>query len=282
MPQLQICRMRPVRVVPLVLAIVGACARADKPAPDSVAQSGVASEDTRWVEELGPIFAIPGDTDHTAIVLFPSSPAEQASVALLRTAGDSTTAARIRITPDSGVCDAATASFSTAGPSGWTVAFTPSVTAIRLDSIESLSPADSAALTTDVNRLASAVPNARESRFTGLPFGVLAAHRFSLDGSTVVIARVARRIPQEATPLEERTFMIGERSASSPFALKYSLRSSGAEDVVEHFALLAVVRAADKPFVVIESERESGPRYEIVERAPTGTWQLRWSKTLGC
>lgn len=264
------------------LAIVGACSRADKPAPDSVAPVGVADEDARWVAELGPIFAIPGDSDHAAIVLFPSSPAEQANVALLRTAGDSTTAARIRIAPDSGVCDAASGSLSNSVLSGWTVALAPTVTAIRLDSIESLLPADSAALTADVARLASAVPAEKESRFTGLPFAVLAAHRFSLDGSTVVMARVARRIPQEATPLEERTFMIGERSASSPYALNYSLRSGGAEDVVEHFALLAAVRAADKLFVVIESEREFGSRYEIVERGPTGTWRLRWSRTLGC
>ena len=131
-------------------------------------------------------------------------------------------------------------------------------------------------------RLASAVPSEKESRFTGLPFAVLAAHRFSVDADTIVIARVARRIPQEATPLEERTLVVGERSAASPYVVKYSLRSAGAEDVVEHFALLAAVRAAGKSFVVIERERDAGSRYEIVERAPGGAWQLRWSRTLGC
>lgn len=276
--------MQASRLVSLIVAltIVAACRRADKPAPDSVAQTSVANEDARFIEELGSIFAIAGDSDHAAIVLFPATPAEQADVALLRTAGDSTTTTRIRIAPDSGVCDAAAANLSTSGPSGWTVAVAPTVSAIRLDSIESLSPADSAALAADVARLASAARSDKESRFTGLPFAVLAAHRFSIDGSTVVVARVARRIPQEASPLEERTFMIGERSVSNPYALKYSLRSTGAEDTVEHFALLAVLRAAGKPFVVIESERESGSRYEIVGRGPTGAWQLRWSKTLGC
>jgi hypothetical protein len=274
--------MKAARVAPLVFAIVSACTRADKPAPDSVAQSGAANEETSWVQELGPIFAIPGDNDHAAIVLFPSAPAEQSNVVLFRSGGDSMTAARMRIAPDSGVCDAATASFAAPGPSGWTFAFAPSVKAVRLDSIESLSAADSAALAADVARLASAAPSEKDSRFNGLPFAVLAAHRVSLDGSTVIIARVARRIPQEATPLEERTFMIGERSASGPYALRYSLRSTGPEDSVEHFALLGMVQAAGRPFVIIESERDAGSRYEIVERAPTGVWQLRWSKTLGC
>ena len=276
--------MKAIGVVALLanLAVAGACNRADKPAPDSVAHTGATAEDARWVDELGPILAIPGDSDHAAIVLFPTAPSEQVSVALMRTAGDSTAAARLTVAADSGVCDAAAGRVSASGPSGWTVALAPSVTAIRLDSIESLSPSDSATLAADVARLASAVPSDKESRFNGLPFAVLAAHRFSLDGSTVIIARVARRIPQEATPLEERTFIVGERGASDPFAVRYSLRSAGAEDTVEHFALLAAVRAAGKVFVVIESEREAGSRYEIVERAPAGAWQLRWSKTLGC
>jgi len=276
--------MKAIGVIALLaeLSLLGACNRADKPAPDSVAQPGVATEDTRWVDELGPILAIRGDSDHAAIVLFPSAPSEQASVALIRTAGDSTAAARLTVASDSGVCDAAAGRVSVSGPSGWTVALAPGVTAIRLDSIESLSPSDSAALAADVARLASAVPSDKESRFTGLPFAVLAAHRVALDGSTVIIARVARRIPQEATPLEEQTFIVGERSASGPFAVRYSLRSAGAEDTVEHFALLAALRAAGKAFIVIESERDAGSRYEIVERAPAGAWQLRWSRTLGC
>ncbi len=273
---------RRVLVLLVGLSVAVACNRADKPAPDSAIPGGVASEDARWVGELGPILAIPGDSDRAAIVLFPSAPADQASVALVRSAGDSTTTSRITIAADSGVCDAAAGRVSSSGPSGWTLAVAPTVTAIRLDSIENLSSADSAALAADVARLASAVPSEKESRFTGLPFAVLAAHRFQVDKNTVIIARVARRIPQEATPLEERTLVVGERSASGPFAVRYSLRSAGAEDVVEHFVLLAAVRAGAKQFVVIESEREAGSRYEIVERVPTGAWQLRWSKMLGC
>jgi len=229
------------------------------------------------------MLAIPGDSDNTAVVLVPAEPADSAtSVNLLRTAGDSSAIARV-MPSDTQVCgDAPGAQLSARGPSGWTVAFSPVVATVRLDSIENATPADSSAFAAEVSRLASAVESDRESRFTGLPFAVLAAHRATIGGKSLVIARVARRIPQEATPLEERTLLIGERAGSSPYDLKYSLRSTGAEDTVEHYLLLAVVRASDKHFVVIESERETGSRYEVLERSSEGSWKLRWSRTLIC
>ena len=274
-------------LLPIVLAVLVSCDRAAKAPADSVAQTGVPEEDeatTPWVSELGPVLAVHGDSDNTAVVLFPSAPAARTDVSLLRTAGDSSRSARIiAAESDSAICgEASGARLSAPGPAGWTLAFAPSVTALRLDSIESLSPADSASLAADLARIASAVPSDKESRFTGLPFAVIAAHRFSGDSSTVIVGRVARRIPQEATPLEERTFVVAERSGSDPFSLKYSLRSAGNEDAVEHFLLLAIVRAAGKTFVVLESERETAVRYEIIERTATGPWRLRWSRTLSC
>ena len=236
-----------------------------------------------WIPELGAVFAVPGDSDNSAIVLVPADPAEgQIGVSLFRTGGDSSITAQIA-PGDTQVCgDAAAAHVSATGPAGWTVAFAPSVVPVRLDSIGGASAGDSSALAANVARLASAVPNDRESRFAGLPFAVLAAHRLTLAGSSVVIARVARRIPQEAKPMEERTLVIGERSGAEPFTLEYSLRAAGAEDSVEHHLLLGAVRAGDKHFVIIEVERESGSRYEILERASNGVWQLRWSRTLSC
>lgn len=267
----------------LVLSV--SCDRAAKPAADSVAQTG-APEDatTPWVSELGPVLAVHGDSDNTAVVLFPSDPAARIDVSLLRTAGDSSRAARIIAAEgDSAICgDASVARLSAAGPAGWTLALAPSVTAVRLDSIENLSPADSASLAAHVARVASAVPSDVESRFTGLPFAVLAAHRFSTDNNTVVVARVARRIPQEAAPVEERTFLVAERAGAAAFELKYSRRSAGDEDAVQHFMLLAVVRGAGKTFVVLESESEAATRYEIIERTASGPWRLRWSRTLSC
>lgn len=266
----------------IAFAAIVACGKEAPPRSDSVAQSGASSSDVPWVPELGPVFAVPGDSENTAIVLFAASPDSASDVALMRTAGDSS--AGSRITPSElQVCgDVPTAHVTSPGPTGWTIALAPGAAMLRADSIETLSAADSSALAADVARLASAVPNGVESRFTGLPFAVLTAHRVSMDGVTIVIARVARRIPQEATPLEERTILIGERRAAGPFALKYSRRSSGAEDVVDHFALLGAVRARGKHFVITEGERETGSRYEILERSAAGGWQIRWARVLSC
>lgn len=273
------------RVVRLALsaATLTACERAAKPPADSVAQSGTATEDVQWVTELGPLLGIPGDSESTAILLAPVTPNAPFEAALIRTAGDSTSSARMTVTdPELHACgDAPVARVSGAGPAGWTIALAPTTTALKLDSIESIPAADSANLAADVARLASAVATEKESRFAGLPFAVLAAHRARIAGNTVVVGRAVRRIPQEATPLEERTLVIGEQAGADPFALEYSLRSSGAEDTVEHYLLLAVVRAGEKHFIIIESARDGGSRYEILERA-AGSWRLRWSRTLSC
>lgn len=265
---------------PALMAL--ACGKEPQPRTDSVAQSGAAGTDAKWVAELGPMLAIPGDSEHTAIVLFPHSPEDSSDVALMRTAGDSSVTARL-VPTELQVCgDAATARLSSNGPDGWSVALAGGATTVRMDSIESLSAADSAALAADVARLASTVPNDAESRFAGLPFGVLAAHRMSVAGTSIVVARVARRIPQEATPLEERTILIGDRSADGPLVLRFSRRSSGAEDAVDHFALLAAVRSGEKVFVILESERGEGSRYDILERSASGSWTTRWSRALTC
>jgi hypothetical protein len=273
------------RVACLALsAALAACDRAATPAADSVAQSGETTEDAQWVPELGPMLAIHGDSDNTAIVLFPSVPDSAAfDAALIRPGGDSTTTGRMTLVdPEMHACgEAPVARVSVSGPAGWTIALAPAVTVLRPDSIEGLSPADSAALAAQVSRLASAVASDKESRFAGLPFAVLAAHRVRIGGNSVVVGRAVRRIPQEAAPLEERTLVIGEQAGTEPFALKYSLRSAGAEDTVEHYLLLAAVRAGDKHFIVLESERDGGSRYEILERA-AGAWQLRWTRALGC
>ena len=278
------CLMK-ARVLCIVLsaAALVSCERGAKPPADSVAQSGAATEDSQWVSELGPMLAIHGDSDNTAIVLAPSEPSSAFEAALFRPGGDSTATGRMTLVePEMHACgEAPVARVSMSGPAGWTIALAPSVVALKPDSIESMSAADSSALAADVARLASAVATDKESRFAGLPFAVLAAHRVHIGNSTVVIGRAARRIPQEAAPLEERTLVVGERSGTEPFALEYYLRSAGAEDTVEHYLLLAVVRAGEKHFIVLESARDGGSRYEILERA-AGAWQLRWSRVLSC
>ena len=275
------------RFILLTLGVtaIAACERGSTPAVDSVALATPPDVDAPWVPELGPLFAIHGDSDGTAILLVPPAPGSLAQDAtLFRTAGDSVATARVTIPdPDMRACgDAPVARLSATGPSGWTIAFAPGVSALKLDSIERLSPADSLALAADVSRLASGLRSGAESRFSGLPFAVLGAHRVLLGGQTIIVGRVARRIPQEATPLEERTLVVGEQAPDGRVSLKYSLRSAGAEDSVEHHLLLGAVQAGDMQFFVLESERDTGTRYEILERSANGTWRLRWSRALSC
>lgn len=266
-----------------LVATISACDRSSRTPADSVAQPATTSDDRQWVTELGPLLAIPGDSENSAILLVPSTPAQQLDAVVLRTAGDSSRMGRLRLLgADAQVCDdASLATISGAAP-GWTLAVSPGITPMKLDSIETLSPSDSALLAADVARLASAVSHDDESRFSGLPFAVLAAHRLQIDGISVVVGHSARRIPQEAAPQEERTLVVGERAGRNPFALKYSLRSAGAEDAVAHYGVLGALRAADKTFLVIESERENETRYEILERDASGAWRLRWSRALSC
>ena len=63
-----------------------------------------------------------------------------------------------------------------------------------------------------------------------MPFVVRSLWRFKLpNGIPVVVAGVTRQLNQEATPLQEYTFLVAEQSASdSSYSTKYSERIYGA------------------------------------------------------
>ena len=156
---------------------------------------------------------------------------------------------------------------------------------LRTDSIEALSSADSARLAADLARLASALTTQPGSRFTGLPFAVLGAHRFESDERQYLVGHLVRRLNQEAAPREERTFVIAERPAATrgePYVVTYSQRSEGSEDTAEHFEVLAVMRGTDSPLLLLARDQLSKTTYEILERSADGTWRTRWSRTLDC
>jgi hypothetical protein len=140
-------------------------------------------------------------------------------------------------------------------------------------------------LAADLARLASGLATQPGSRFTGLPFAVLGAHRFASDGRQYLVGHLVRRLNQEAAPGEERTFVIAERSAATPgepYIVTHSQRSEGSEDTAEHFELLAVVRGTEAPLLLLARDQLSKTTYEILERNPDGTWRTRWSRTLAC
>ena len=150
----------------------------------------------------------------------------------------------------------------------------------------SLSAGDSARLAADLSRMASAAAANARSRFTGLPFAVIAAQRLTADDRELLIGHLARRLPQEAAPLEERTLLIAERPASaSPgdrFDLAYSRRSDGTEDTVEHFEILAALHGRRGVLLLLARDQLSQTTYELLERTADGRWRARWSRTLTC
>lgn len=179
-------------------------------------------------------------------------------------------------------------------PTQWLVGFARGAAQpVALDSIEALSPADSARLAADAARLASRIPNDTAVAFAGLPFFVRTAYRFRLaDSTTVLVADVTRRIGQEADPREQHVFLVAERTAAAaadpaadPWRLGWFSRTSGPEDETEMRELLAVAQlgGARVPTLVLGVTYEEGSSYALVTRGADGAWRERWSSAYtGC
>jgi len=290
--------MRPLRLLAAAVATIAsidACARGDAPRQrDSASETtttGALPATTRasdWDAEIGGLLLVPSDSDNSAVVLFPTQGDDDVSitsgVTLLSAAGDTAHATVTRT--DSLECGDAPMVRLTGAPAGaWTVGtIGRSAPVIRMDSIESLPPADSARLAAEISRLASALPMPDSSRFGGLPFAVVAARRFDVDGRQYVAAHLARRLNQEAQPLEERTFVIAERPSGSTerYAVSYYLRSEGNEDTAQHFDVLAAMRGRESLLLLIARDQLSSTKYELLMRDASGAWRARWTRVLSC
>jgi hypothetical protein len=182
---------------------------------------------------------------------------------------------------DTSVC--ATATLSAAPPPrAWNVGFIGGVVSpIAMDSLGALAPADSSTLTVGLNRLASALPNDSAGRFNGLPFVVRSIWRFSTpQGTQFVAGTLSRSINQEATPLQERTLLVAERSPSdSSLTTVYSERSYGDEETIETREVIAAVLLGGSRNVAIILSRDFGDAvsYALIERGDDGKWRLRWN-----
>jgi hypothetical protein len=165
-------------------------------------------------------------------------------------------------------------------PRPWSVGFVGGVIApVALDSIASLSPADSASLVVGVTRLASLLPNDTAGRFVGLPFVVRSLWRFRTEGTTVVIATLARQVNQEASPLQEHTLLIAEQPANdTTLSTSYFERSFGEEETVESYDVLAAatIGASQTPAVIVTRDYGDGTAYGLIERNDNGRWSPRW------
>jgi hypothetical protein len=277
-------------VAAIVTVLIFACGRSDvPPARDSArpiagASTSAARGSANWLPELGAALLVPSDSDSSAILLYPDDVADlrRDAVTVVDAAGD-TSAARVDTASDQQCGDAPIVRIAGA-PSSWSAGFVGlSAPPVRMDSIESLAPRDSARLATDIARLASGIPTAATSDFRGLPFAVAAAHQLHWRDHDVLLAHLVRRLNQEASPREERTLLIAERAASqTPFAVVFSQRSEGSEETAEHFDVLAALRVGDSLVILIARDQDARTQYDLLERTAAAGWRTRWSRKVGC
>jgi hypothetical protein len=240
-----------------------------------------------WAPAFGTMLLVPSDTDNTAIVVYPDAHAgigDSIRLSLFTVGGEVAVPNVIVRGADSLECGGAPVVHLSGGAFGaWAIGVTATSRLLRSDSLESLAPRDSAQLVATLARLASTITAREETRFNALPFSVLRARRFAAGGTRVVAAHLVRKLPQEASPLEEHTFLIAERPLSSDsLLLRFHQRSEGTEETADHFEILAAAAAEAVTLLLVARDNSSGTQYQILERSPTGSWRVRWTRPLGC
>lgn len=288
--------VRPRAVFVLAIAVTAlGCERADPrpPVVDTPAQAQAQPEADappawtgEWASGFGDILLVPSDTDNTAILVYPEAIAEAAAAGPvdLISAGGEVSARGVAITGlDSLECGGApVVRLSSATFGTWSIGVRATRGLLRGDSIEALPRRDSAQLVMRLARMASGIEADEATRFTGLPFSVVRARAWTIGQTRIVAAHLARKLPQEASPLEEHTFVIAERTVSSDsLALRYSQRSEGTEETAEHFEVLSAV-SGPTTLLLVARDNTTGTRYEILERSPAGVWRVRWARPLSC
>jgi hypothetical protein len=172
----------------------------------------------------------------------------------------------------------------------WSIGFVHArVSAIAIDSIESMSRADSARLVIEIARLASALPDDSAEAFRGLPFVVRTLRRFQpVPGVEALVADVVRKVNQEANPRQEQLFLIAERDSANPGVpprIAYVDRASGLEEALDAIEVLGAVSLGRdrRATIIISRESQDGTSYALLERSGAVRWRVRWtSAPAGC
>jgi hypothetical protein len=306
----------------MLLAFLSACERKAPAKPaDSVAQQAATTPapvtapsvvmPSTWDTSAGPIMFVRGNTTSEAYVVFPtitdstpsdavhfdSTLARNTTVELFQRAGGGDAAhigsmAGGEWNADQCIEWPAAKVQTTANvdaTSGWTVAFLKGrAKALALDTVESMSHADSARLAADITRLVSTVPNDTARTFRGIPYSVRTAYRFTpVAGVEAVVADVVRSLNQEANPLEEHTLIVGERPGGStaPYRVAYREVTAGSDETLESSDVLAAVSIGTPPRIdlVLAREGYESNAYALLERHSDGSWHLRWTSAhTGC
>lgn len=279
-----------------LLALIVGCERAKSPSPvDSAmvrpagtANSTAAPRVSTWNSSAGPVLLVAGEEPSRAFVVVPDSANGDATLAAMPHPADVTLfsragtvqTAQLPALNETGSCPAG-ALTAAPPPRAWNIGFIGGVVApLAIDSIESISATDSSALVVWMNRLASALPNDSAGRFTGLPFVLRGLWRFNLpSGPPVVVGNLVRQINQEATPLQERTFLVAEQSPSdSSFSTMYSERRYGDEETIQDTEVLAgaLIGPNRTPTIVVARDFGDANAFGFIERAD-GRWRIRWT-----
>jgi hypothetical protein len=194
---------------------------------------------------------------------------------------DSSTVTSLTTTANARDCYAWPAARVQSVPAGWRVGLVRgNVKVIALDSIGSLSGADSATLAASLAQSAATLPVSADPVFRRLPFRVRSAYTFRLDSVEVVIADVVRSLNEEANPRIEDLFLIGERpiGATGKYTIGYFNRIAGAEETIQATEILAAVemKASRRPAVIVNVESEDGTQFGFIERVGPGQWRYTW------
>jgi len=286
------------RIVAVTVVSVGlaslACRRDKSVASDTTHARPVTAVDTatpsvaaNWDAGAGPLLLVATDTPSHALVILPgddttalASIPHPASVTLFGRGGNVQTADLPSVRDTLGCLVAALN--AAPPPRPWSVGFIGGVVApLAVDSAASIVHDDSARVVASLNRLASGLPNDSAGRFTGLPFVAQSLWRFAVPGGPVIaVGSLVRQINQEATPLQERTFLIGEqRAGDTTVSMGYAERSYGQEETVESRELLAALLIGDSrtPAIVLSRDFGEENAYSLVERGADGRWRTRWT-----
>lgn len=308
----RLCRLCRLRIVTGLLgALAGAAACERKPPPvrtdTMVTKNDSASDSTHapvagsgWNGAAGPVLLVQGETRDEAIVLLPEE-------------GDSGAVARVRALADRG---ASVSLFGRGGASltgqlgaapatpdpecrvwplrdvhgegsanTWAVGFVGGQTsALALDSVDVLSSRDSTALVAEASRLASMVTAITDPSFQGLRFTAHDIRRFEVSpGVQAIVAHLVRKVNQEANPQEEQTLLIAERDSgvtSGPYQLVYAERVHGLEEQSTMPEVIAGVRIAGRPTLIVARDGDAGVAYAMLERVAQRRWRIRWTSGL--
>jgi hypothetical protein len=259
-----------------------------------------ATDVSGWIRSAGPALFVQGETRNEAIVLLPTEDDtvaatrlrvlgnQGAEVTLFGRGGARLTAqlgappqafdAECRVWPLRGIRGEGT-------DNTWAVGFIVGQTApLALDSVDVLSSRDSLALAAEASRLASMVTAMTAPSFQGLRFTAHDIRRFeALPGVQAIVAHLVRKVNQEANPQEEQTLLIAERDSgvmTGPYQLVYAERTHGLEETTTMPEVIAGVRIAGRPMLVVARDGAEGVAYALLERTGPRQWRIRWTSGL--